>query len=76
MLESRRTRLVLVILLVLALALITVDFRDGGDSGAHSIGGRLFGPVEHAAGDVTGWFKGGSGAEIAVLQQQNDQLRS
>ena len=76
MLESRRTRLVLIILLVLALALITVDFRDGGNSGAHSLGGRLFGPVEHVAGDVTGWFKGGSGAEISALQQQNDQLRS
>jgi rod shape-determining protein MreC len=75
-LESRRTRLVLIILLVLALALITVDFRDGGDSGAHSVGGRLFGPVEHVAGDVSGWFKGGGGAEIAVLQQQNDRLRS
>jgi len=76
-LESRRTRLVLIILLILALALITLDFRDGGNSDAHSLGGRLFGPVEHVAGDVTGWFKGGgNSAEIAALQQQNDQLRS
>ena len=61
----------------MAVALITVDFRDGGTSGAHSVGGRLFGPVEHMAGDVTGWFRGGgNSAEISALQQQNDQLRA
>jgi rod shape-determining protein MreC len=76
-LESRRTRFVLIILLVVAIALITLDFRDGGDSRAHSFGGRVFGPVEHVAGDVTGWFRGGGGnAEISALQQQNDQLRA
>jgi rod shape-determining protein MreC len=76
-LESRRTRLVLIILLVLALALITLDFRDGGSSDAHSLGGRLFGPVEHVAGDVTGWFRGGgSSGEVSALQRQNDQLRA
>jgi rod shape-determining protein MreC len=68
---------VLIILLVLAVALITLDFRDGGSSDAHSVGGRLFGPVEHVAGDVTGWFKGGgSSGEISALQKQNDQLRA
>jgi rod shape-determining protein MreC len=60
-----------------AIALITVDFRDGGDSGAHSVGGRIFGPVERLAGDVTGVFKGSGGSsEVANLQQQNDQLRA
>jgi rod shape-determining protein MreC len=61
-----------------AIALITIDFRDGGNSGAHSVGGRLFAPVEHLAGDVTGFFRGSSGGsrEIAALQQQNDQLRA
>jgi rod shape-determining protein MreC len=68
---------VLVILLVLAVALITIDFRDGGTSDAHSVGGRVFGPVEHVAGDVTGWFRGGgSSGEVSALQQQNDQLRA
>jgi rod shape-determining protein MreC len=69
---------VLIILLVLALALITLDFRDGGSSDAHSLGGRLFGPVERVAGDVTGWFRGGGGGsgEISALQKQNDQLRA
>jgi rod shape-determining protein MreC len=59
-----------------AVALITIDFRDGGTSGAHSVGGRLFGPVEHVAGDVTGWFRsGGSSAEVSALQQQNTALQ-
>jgi rod shape-determining protein MreC len=63
-------------LLVVAVALITIDFRDGGTSGSHSVGGRLFGPVEHMAGNVTGWFRGGgSGAEVSALQQQNNALR-
>jgi rod shape-determining protein MreC len=78
MLEARRTRVVLIALLVVAIALITIDFRDGGNSGASSVGGRVFGPVERLAGDVTGVFRGTSGnsSEIANLQQQNDQLRA
>ncbi len=77
MLEARRTRVVLTILLVVAIALITIDFRDGGGSGAHSVGGRLFAPVEHVAGDVTGALRGATGGgEVASLQRQNDQLRA
>jgi rod shape-determining protein MreC len=69
---------VLVALLVVAIALITIDFRDGGNSGASGVGGRVFGPVERLAGDVTGVFRGtsGNGSEIANLQRQNDQLRA
>jgi rod shape-determining protein MreC len=75
-LDARRTRPVLIALLVVAIALITIDFRDGGTSGSHSVGGRLFGPVERMSGDVTGWFRGGgSGAEVSALQQQNSALR-
>jgi len=78
MLEARRTRVILIGLLVVAVALITIDFRDGGGSGAHSLGGRLFAPVEHIAGDVTGVFRGaaGDGGKVASLQRQNDQLRA
>jgi rod shape-determining protein MreC len=67
---------VLIALLIVAVALITIDFRDGGTSGAHSIGGRIFGPVEHVGGDVTGWFRGGgSSSEVSALQQQNTALQ-
>ena len=70
--------MVLIVLLVVAIALITIDFRDGGNSGASGVGGRVFGPVERLAGDVTGVFRGtsGNGSEIADLQRQNDQLRA
>ena len=69
--------MVLIVLLVVAIALITIDFRDGGDSSAHGIGGRLFGPVERVTGDVTGFFRGAtSGGEVASLQKQNDELRA
>src|ERR1700733_1007936 len=78
MLEARRGRAVLLGRLVVVIALITIVFRDGGASGAHGAGGRLFAPVEHVAGDVTGVFRGaaGSGGEVTSLQRQNDQLRA
>jgi rod shape-determining protein MreC len=76
--DVKRTRSVLVVLLIVSIALITIDFRDGGTSSARSVGGRVFAPVERAAGDVTGWFGGGgsSGAAVAALQRQNDELRA
>jgi rod shape-determining protein MreC len=76
-LEARRTRAVLIALLVVAIALITIDFRDDGNSGAHGLGGQVFGPFERLAGDVTGLFRGSGGSsEIANLQKQNDELRA
>lgn len=74
--NAKRTRSVLIALLIVAIALITIDFRDGGTSSAHSLGGRVFAPAERLAGDVTGWLGGGGGAEIAALQRSNDALRA
>ena len=80
---ARRTRAVLIVLLIVAVALITLDFRDGGSSPAHTVGARLFGPMERLAGDAASPFvgfyhaaAGDDSAEIAALQKQNDQLRA
>jgi len=81
--ESRRTRLVLIVLVIAAIALITLDFRDAGGSSAHSVGAKVFGPVERTASAVADPFEslfraasGNQGSEIASLQTQNDQLRA
>jgi rod shape-determining protein MreC len=86
--DSRRTRLILGVLLVAALALITVDYRDanaGPLRALNSFGGTVFGPIENIAGDVTrpaaqliDGIKGApsAGAKISQLEAQNAQLRS
>jgi rod shape-determining protein MreC len=81
--EARRTRPVLIVLLIVAIALITYDFRDSGSSAAHGIGADIFGPVERAAGSAAspfvGFFHATSGndsGEIAALEKQNDELRA
>jgi rod shape-determining protein MreC len=81
--ENRRTRLALAVLLVAAIALITLSYRNGGTSSANGAGNSLFGPVENAAGYVTrpieGFFHAighDDATEIANLQTQNDQLRA
>jgi len=80
---ARRTRPVLIVLLIVAIALITLDFREGGSSSAHNIGADMFGPIERVAGGAAspfvGFFHAATGndsAEIANLQKQNDQLRA
>jgi rod shape-determining protein MreC len=83
--DSRRVRLVLGILLIAAVALITVDFRDGGTSPARGVGSSVFGPVERVASSVTSpvssvfdWVTGGPSADskIASLQAANAKLRA
>jgi rod shape-determining protein MreC len=83
--HRRRTRLVLGVLLAVAIALITLDFRDGGTSPARSVGADIFGPVERAAHDVTSpvsnlfdSITGGPSSQgtIASLQRENAQLRA
>jgi rod shape-determining protein MreC len=83
--DTRRVRLVLGVLLIAAVALITIDFRDGGTSSARGVGSTVFGPVERVASDVTSpvssvfdWVTGGPSADgkIASLQSQNAKLRA
>jgi len=83
--DNRRTRLVLGVLLVAAIVLITLDFRDGGASPVRRVGADVFGPIERVTHDVTdpvaGLFDsitGGPSAQgtIASLQRQNAQLRA
>jgi rod shape-determining protein MreC len=86
--DTRRTRVILAVLLVAALALITVDYRDGSSGPLHSLrqaGGSVFGGVERGVSVVTspvvGFFDRGSGAngpspQVASLQKQVLRLRA
>jgi rod shape-determining protein MreC len=83
--DNRRTRLVLGVLLVAAIILITLDFRDGGASPVRNAGADVFGPIERVTHDVTDpvaslfdSITGGPSAQgtIASLQRQNAQLRA
>ncbi len=83
--DTRRARLVLGVLLIAAVALITVDFRDGGSSPVRGAGAGFFGPVERVTSDVTSpissvfnWVTGGPSADskIAALQAANARLRA
>jgi rod shape-determining protein MreC len=83
--DARRSRLVLGVLLLIAIALITLDFRDGGASPPRNVGAGIFGPIERVAHDVTDpvaslfdSITGGSSAQstIATLQRENADLRA
>ncbi|HUB22006.1 MAG TPA: rod shape-determining protein MreC [Streptosporangiaceae bacterium] len=72
-------------LLIIAIALITLDFRDGGASPARNAGADIFGPIERVTHDVTNpvaslfdSITGGPSAQntIADLQQENAELRA
>ena len=85
--DTRRTRLVLAVLLIAALALITVDARNSASGpvrGLRAFGGLLFGSAESVASGVTQPVAGfldnvGSAAHsqatISALQRQVVQLR-
>jgi rod shape-determining protein MreC len=85
--DSRRTRLVLGVLLAVALALITLDARDssaGPVRALRSAGGAVFGSAERLVSDVsspvTGFFSSfgsasGSQATIGSLQREVVRLR-
>jgi rod shape-determining protein MreC len=73
------------VLLIVAITLITLDFRDGGASPVRGWGAAVFGPIERVTHDVTDpvarvfdSMTGGPSAQdtIAALQRQNAELRS
>lgn len=79
--DTRRGRIVLVVLLVVALALIAVDYRDSSSSmlrHVRSIAASLFGGAEHTASSVTNYFgsSGSSSSQVKGLQQQVLRLRA
>jgi rod shape-determining protein MreC len=85
--DTRRTRAVLGVLLLVSLAMITVDYR-GGDhsplSALRGFGEAIFGPIEHGATAVVSpvagafhTFTGAPGAHrrITRLERENARLR-
>jgi rod shape-determining protein MreC len=86
--DSRRTRIVLTLLVLISITLITIDYRDGrgGVLGrAGSAASNVFGPVERAVSDAVdpvGRFFASVGhlssyrSQVATLTRANQQLRS
>jgi rod shape-determining protein MreC len=84
--DTRRTRLVLGVLLVVAIGLITLDYRGFGPVGSlRGASAGFFGPVERVTADVTrpvtGFFAAIVGApaahsRIQALEQENLRLRA
>jgi rod shape-determining protein MreC len=85
--DTRRTRIVLGVLVAAALALITIDYRGGGSAplgGLRALGSSVFGSVEGAANVVTrpvaaftdGLTGSGSQGKIDALQRQVVDLRA
>ena len=85
--DTRRTRVILAVLLVLALALITFDYRDGssGPAARPAAGRRRRCSAARSAWSApwparAGFFDRGSGAaaaaQVAALQRQVVQLRA
>lgn len=80
--DSRRSRLVLGVLIVAALVLITADYGAGGSSvmnGIRKASAAVFGSTERLASSATG-LVGGSGSassgQVRALSRQVAQLRA
>jgi rod shape-determining protein MreC len=79
--DKRRTRVVLVVLLVVALGLIGLNYADGSNGvlrAARNAGSAIFGGAEHAASSVARFFSGSgsSGTQVQSLQEQVARLRA
>lgn len=74
--DTRRARLVLTILLLLAFTLITLDYRSGAISGGRSVASDFFGPIENTVGDVVhpvgSWFS--SIGHLGSYKSENQKL--
>ncbi|MFC1416498.1 rod shape-determining protein MreC [Streptacidiphilus cavernicola] len=85
--DTRESRLLLVLLVAIAFALITVDIRGGDDSplnGPRNVAASVFGPVESGVSGMVNPVadamrtlreSGTSGDRIRSLEQQNAQLK-
>jgi rod shape-determining protein MreC len=75
--NSRRSRLVLTILLLAAFSLITIDYRSSSLNGVRSAAATIFGPIENGVSDVTdpvgSWFS--SIGHLGSYKSENDALR-
>jgi rod shape-determining protein MreC len=86
--DSRRTRVLLALLLVTSVSLITIDYRGGDDSplnGVRSAAATVFGPVERVTAAIAAPVSdavdglsglGDGGAEADQLAERNKALRS
>ncbi|GAA2227704.1 rod shape-determining protein MreC [Streptomyces amakusaensis] len=86
--DTRESRLLLVLLIAIAFALITVDIRGGEDSpidGARQAAATVFGPVENGVASAVDPVGNAIGAvrdsgerhdRISVLERENAQLKA
>jgi rod shape-determining protein MreC len=79
--DTRRTRLVLVVLVAAALGLIAFGYTSGSSPvlrGVRNVSGSVFGGAEHATRSVVGFFggSGSSSSQVHQLQQQVATLRA
>jgi rod shape-determining protein MreC len=81
--DTRRTRLVLGVLVVAALVLITFDYRDGTSpvmNGIRHVSASVFGGVEHVVSSATRVVSGsgssGSGSQVQALNREVIRLRA
>jgi rod shape-determining protein MreC len=88
--DTRRTRVLLALLLVTSVALITIDYRGSDDdssplNGLRSAAAAVFGPVEQVAAAIARPVSdavdgvgniGGGGADAARLAKANQELKT
>ncbi len=81
--DTRRSRVVLSLLLVVSLTLVVLGLRGGGDAARGAAAG-IFGPIENAAATIVRPVSdfiasigslGSKDEQIAALQQRNDALQ-